>query len=116
MLLKSGASLLLLVFFTKILSLVKLFTVAKWLGTELMGAFGIISLIIHAFDQIASSGFNQSLIQKKGNIDHLIPVVRTFRIVRGIAVSLIIYNFAQVFAEEFNINSGNSEIECGDEK
>lgn len=86
---------------TRAFSLVSILTVARWLGPEEMGVFGVASLMLATIDQLTETGLRSALIQRQGNIGMYIVPVRTVQAVRGLCLGLLVFVSAPLVAEFF---------------
>lgn len=84
------------------LDVVRILTIARWLGPDEMGVYAVATLIITALEQISQTGLHQALIQRQGDISSYLLPVRTIQALRGIALGLLVYVSAPVIAGFFN--------------
>lgn len=95
----------------RLLSVVAMLTVARWLGPGEMGVFAVAIVIVAAVEQLSETGFRLALIQRQGDIGELIAPVRTIMSLRGVALSAVVYVSAQYMANFFNCPDSLAIIE-----
>lgn len=108
--LKGGIILTLSRLLNRLFSLIRIFTIARWIGPESMGIFSVASLILATIEQVSASGFPHSLIQKQGDISRFIPPVRTFQAIRGVFIGLLLFTSSSFIANFFNSPESSSII------
>lgn len=75
----------------RILTLVSLLTVARWLGPTEVGVFAIATLAITALEQLSETGFRSALIHQRGDIRQYLAPVRTVQAVRGLGLGALMF-------------------------
>lgn len=83
-------------------SLVTTLTVARWLGPDEMGVFGVTMLVLAALEQLSESGLRTALIQSQGDIGRYVVAVRTVQAVRGLCLGLLVFLTAPWTSELFH--------------
>lgn len=84
------------------LDIVRILTIARWLGPDEMGVYAVATLIISALEQVSQTGLRQALIQRQGDISSCLLPVRTIQALRGCALGLLVYFSSPVIAGFFN--------------
>lgn len=87
---------------TRAFSLISILTVARWLGPEEMGVFGVATLVLAALDQLSETGLRPALIQRAGDISQYVTPVRTVQLVRGVFLGLLVFTTAPWVSGFFN--------------
>lgn len=82
--------------------LLRLLTIARWLGPTEMGVYAVVTLVLAALDQFSETGLRMALIQRQGDINQYILPIRTVQAVRGICIGLFIYLAAPWISSFFN--------------
>jgi O-antigen/teichoic acid export membrane protein len=76
---------------TRLFSLVAILTVARWLGPEEMGVFGVATLMLTALEQLSETGLRPAVIQRQGDISRYITPVRTVQAARGLFLGSLVF-------------------------
>lgn len=105
----SGAALATARLLNRGLDIIRVVTIAKWLGPEEMGVYAVAWLVLTALDQFSETGLRQALIQRKGNIEPYILPVRTVQAVRGFSLGLIVF-FSAPWVSDFFHSPRSLEI------
>jgi len=84
------------------IDLVRMLTIARWLGPAEMGIYAVAAVVLNALDQFSETGLHNALIQRQGDISRYILPVRTFQAVRGIFLGLLVFLIAPWMASFFN--------------
>jgi len=74
--------------------LLRLFVLAVLLSPWDFGLFGMAVLAQLALDSLTRTGFEQALIQKKGEITHYLEVAWTVRFIRGLLLAIVLFGTA----------------------
>jgi O-antigen/teichoic acid export membrane protein len=82
--------------------LIRMLTIARWLGPAEMGVYAVATLVITAVEQFTETGLRPALIQRPGDISPYIIPVRTVQAVRGLVLGLVILLSAPWVAELFS--------------
>jgi lipopolysaccharide exporter len=83
-------------------SLARLVILARFLDSYDFGLMGIALLTMTSIDTFSQTGFHQALIQKRGDIRDYLDSAWTFLVLRGVAVTLIIFAIAPYSSDFFN--------------
>ncbi len=86
----------------KVLSVVRIIILANILSPHDFGLVGIAFLVMATLETFSQTGFQQALVQKKGNITKYLDAVWTVLILRGIILFLILFFSADAIAAFFN--------------
>lgn len=81
-------------------SILRLIILARILGPYDFGLMGIALLTMSTIDTFSQTGFQQALIQKKGDIRDYLDAAWTFLILRGVIITGIIF-FAAPYSSDF---------------
>lgn len=82
-------------------SLARLVILARFLDSYDFGLMGIALLTMTSIDTFSQTGFQHALIQKKGDIKDYLDAAWTFLVLRGVAITLIIFAVAPFAADLF---------------
>ena len=88
--------------FTRLLSVVQIFIIARLLDPADFGLFGIALIITGALQTFSETGFDAALIQKDENVEPYLDTAWVVQIARGCAVALLMIAFAGWTAVFFN--------------
>ena len=80
---------------------IRMITIARWLGPDEMGIYAVAAIVLNALEQFTETGLRAALIQRQGDITHYILPVRTVQVVRGLFLGLIVYCSAPWVANFF---------------
>ncbi len=70
---------------------IRLLTIARWLGPQEMGVYAVATLALSALEQLSETGLRQALIQRQGDISLYKLPVRTVQVMRGIVLGAIVF-------------------------
>ncbi len=87
---------------TRLFDLVRMLTVARWLGPDEMGVYAVGSLVVSALDECTQTGLAAALIQRQGGISPYILPARTVRAARGFLLGLVVFLSAPWMAHFFS--------------
>lgn len=76
---------------TRIVAFIRIAVLARILNPVQFGVFGVAGLVLSFLDIVTEVGTRVLLIQKRGYKESLLNTVWTLSIIRGVAVSLLIY-------------------------
>ena len=79
---------------SRLLVVVRMITVARWLGPEEMGVFGVALLAMTSLDAVTETGLTRALIQRQGDVSRFIRPVRTVQAIRGALLGLATFALA----------------------
>ncbi|MCE5272959.1 oligosaccharide flippase family protein [bacterium] len=82
--------------------IIRILTIARWLGPKEMGVFAIATLAITTLEQISETGLRQAMIQYRGDISVHITPVRTVQGIRGLLLGGAFYLVAPWISTFFN--------------
>lgn len=82
--------------------LLRMLTIARWLGPTEMGAYAVATLVLAALDQFSETGLRMALIQRQGEINRYILPIRTVQAVRGCLLGVFIYLISPWVSSFFN--------------
>ena len=71
--------------------LVRMLTIARWLGPSEMGVYAVAALMLTALEQFSETGLRPALIQRSGDISRYVTPVRTVQVVRGFFLGLMVF-------------------------
>lgn len=83
-------------------SLARLLVLATFLAPYDFGLMGIALLVIASIDTFSQTGFQQALVQKKGDIEPYLSATWTFTVLRGIALFCLIVGVAPFATDVFD--------------
>jgi O-antigen/teichoic acid export membrane protein len=86
----------------RLLTLIRTLVLARLLSPDDFGLFGIAMLALAAMENVSTTGFDQALIQKSGNIEHHLDTAWVVQIIRGLLLGLILYFGAPFIARFFD--------------
>ncbi len=98
---RGGVWLLAIRILIRIFSFIKVIILAVVLSPKDFGLFGIVLLTLALLETISKTGFNQALIQKKQNVESFLDTAWTVKVVRGIALFLILFFSSPLIAQFF---------------
>lgn len=98
----SGAALMSSKLLSRTFDLIRLLTIARWLGPIEMGVYAVASLVLTALDQLSETGLKMALIQRQGDVTPYLLPVRTIQALRGLCLGLAVYISAPWVASFFN--------------
>jgi len=98
----SGAALIGARFLSRIFDLLRMLTIARWLGPAEMGVYAVATLVLTVLDQFSETGLRMALIQRQGGIDRYILPVRTVQALRGVFLGIFVYLTAPWIASFFD--------------
>jgi lipopolysaccharide exporter len=88
--------------FSKGLGAVQLFILARMMGPNDFGLFAIALSMLLAFEVLTRTGFDDALIQKRGNIEDYVHTAFGIQIIRGVVMTALIIFTAPYIASFFN--------------
>jgi lipopolysaccharide exporter len=88
--------------FSKGLGAIQLLILGRILAPNDFGLFAIASMTLLAFDVLTRTGFDDALIQKRGNIESYAHVAFMIQIARGLILAALIFFTAPYVANFFN--------------
>ena len=80
----------------------KITVLTHFLSPSEFGIFGVALITLSVISSFTQTGFNEALIQKKGNIQPYLNSSWTFRILRSVVVAVILFAIAPWAAAFFN--------------
>ena len=83
-------------------SLARLVILARFLESYDFGLMGIALLTMSSIDTFSQTGFQQALIQKKGDVRNYLDTAWTFLVLRGVAITILIFAIAPYSSDFFN--------------
>lgn len=86
----------------RLIGLTRNLVLARLLSPNDFGLFGIALLSLSVIETLSQPGFQQALIQKKGNIKPYLDTAWTVQVIRGIALAIILFLAAPYIAQFFN--------------
>jgi len=75
--------------------------VARFLSPADFGVMGVALLVLSLLEMLATTGYNQALVQKKADISGYLDTAWTVSVVRGLALGVIVYLGSPVAATFF---------------
>jgi lipopolysaccharide exporter len=75
----------------RIFNLIKIIILARLLSPNDFGIFAIALLVLSIFDTFTQTGFQQALIQKKGEIKSYLNTAWTYGLARGLIIAAIVF-------------------------
>lgn len=84
------------------IDILRLLTIARWLGPKEIGAYAVTALVIGALDQLSETGLRQAIVQCSKPVDNLLPAVRGVQITRGLVLGTVVFMTAPTLAGFFN--------------
>jgi len=81
---------------------VKITILTHYLSPAEFGIFGIALITFNLISSLSQTGFNQALIQKKGDISHFLNSAWTFRIIRSFITAALLFLLAPLAGKFFN--------------
>lgn len=88
--------------FSKGLGAVQLFILARMLAPNDFGLFAVALSTLLAFEVLTRTGFDDALIQKRGNIEDYVHTAFGIQIIRGIVLTALVIYTAPYIASFFN--------------
>lgn len=88
--------------FSKGLGAVQLFILARMLAPNDFGLFAVALSTLLAFEVLTRTGFDDALIQKRGNIEDYVHTVFGIQIIRGVVLTALVIFTAPYVAGFFN--------------
>jgi lipopolysaccharide exporter len=88
--------------FSKGLGAIQLLILGRILAPNDYGLFAVASMTLLAFDVLTRTGFNDALIQKRGNIESYADVAFMIQIMRGLVLAALVFFTAPYAASFFN--------------
>lgn len=89
--LRGGAALTVSRLASRTFDLIRMLTIARWLGPQEMGVYAVATLALSALEQLSDPGLRHALIQRKGDITPYKLPVRTVHVVRGVILGVIVF-------------------------
>lgn len=86
---------------SRLLRFVSLLVLARLLAPEDFGLLGITLLTIAVLEVFSTTGFQQALVQRKGNIEEFIDTAWTVHAIRGVVLYAILYFTSPLVASFF---------------
>jgi O-antigen/teichoic acid export membrane protein len=80
----------------------KITILTHYLSPAEFGIFGIALITFNLISSLSQTGFNQALIQKKGDISHFLNSAWTFRIIRSVITAALLFSLAPLAGKFFN--------------
>ena len=99
---RSGYALILARLVDRVLQLIRMLTIARWLGPQEMGVYSVVLLVIGTLECFSETGLRPALIQRSGNIKPYLLPVRSVQVVRGLLLGLVVFLSAPLVAYFFN--------------
>jgi O-antigen/teichoic acid export membrane protein len=88
---------------SKILSVAKVFIVAKFLSPAEVGTVGLAFLVLSLLEVFSETGFNQAAVQDQSDLLRKVPALRVTYFIRGLVLSLILLAVGPVVDNYFHI-------------
>lgn len=76
---------------SRAIDLVRMLTIARWLGPQEMGVYAVVTLALTAIEQFSETGLRQALIQRQGDISSYKLPIRTVQGVRGLMLGGLVF-------------------------
>jgi lipopolysaccharide exporter len=81
--------------------LIRMITIARWLGPDEMGVYAVAALVLSTIEQFSETGLRPAIIQRQGDISPYLLPVRTVQAVRGLLIGIGVYISAPWLASFF---------------
>ncbi len=85
----------------RLFQLIRIIILARLLSPNDFGVFGIALLVLSTLETFTQTGFQQAIIQKKGETKHFLNTAWTLRLVRGFLIAIIVFFLAKPAAVFF---------------
>jgi len=86
----------------RIFQLIRTIILARILSPTDFGLFAIALLVLSILESISQSGFEEALIQKKGNIRQYLNTTWTINVIIGVVIAIIVFFSSDSIASFFN--------------
>ena len=82
--------------------LIRMLSIARWLGVDEMGVYAVASLALMTLDQFSETGLRLALIQRQGSVSQFVLPIRTVQAIRGLFLGVCMFITAPVVASFFS--------------